>query len=269
MAQLAEAVGRVRVHDHLCLIYETQEERFAAVVPFIGAGLRLGEKCIYVVDENTADTVLAAIRAGGIDAESAVGSGALAVLSKQESYLKDGCFDPDRMIGFLKEAIDQARQEGHSALRVTGEMTFVLGGDPGVERLMEYEAKLNYFFPDNDALAICQYNRSRFAPELIMEVIRTHPLVISGGLVCRNLYFVPPDEYLKPDRPSLQVDRLLRNIIERERAEERIMERTAELERKNAELETLLKSFVNREARMVEMKEKIRELEERITGLER
>ncbi|MDP2157959.1 MAG: hypothetical protein Q8K68_09655 [Nitrospirota bacterium] len=28
---------------------------------------------------------------------------------------------------------------------------------------MEYEAKLHYFFPENDALALCQYNRSSFS----------------------------------------------------------------------------------------------------------
>lgn len=264
MAQLSEAMERVQVHDHLCLIYETPEEQFAAVVPFIGAGLKRGEKCVYIVDENTADTVLQAMRAGGIDVDAAVESGALAILSKQDSYLKDGGFDPDRVIGFLKEAADRAKQEGHAALRVTGEMTFVLGGDPGVERLMEYEAKLNYFFPENDALAICQYNRRRFGPEVIMDVIRTHPLVVFGGLVCRNLYYVPPDEFLRPDQPSLKLARLLNNIIERERAEERITEHAAELEKRTAELETMLKGFINRESRMVEMKKRIRELEKQL-----
>src|SRR4030042_2083332 len=44
----------LKPHDHLCLIYESQEEWRAAVVPFIAMGLKRGEKGIYVVDTSTA-----------------------------------------------------------------------------------------------------------------------------------------------------------------------------------------------------------------------
>jgi hypothetical protein len=261
LSRLAAAISRLHPHDHLCLIYETQEEQFAAVVPFVKAGLERREKCLYIVDDNTASAVLEAIRAGGVKVDSALQSGALVIFTKQDTYLKDGRFDPDRMICMLKAATDQARQEGYSALRVTGEMTWVLGGGPGVERLMEYEAKLNYFFPANSALAICQYNRMRFRPEVIIDVLSTHPLAIFGGLVCRNFYYMPPDEFLKPEQVSLRVERLLHNIVERAQAEAKLQERTVELEKRNAELETLLRGFTGQEVRMAELKEKIRKLE--------
>lgn len=48
-----------------------------------------------------------------------------------------------------------------------------------------------------------------------------------------------------------------------ESLEQRVKERTAELEEKNAELERMNKLFVGRELRMAELKEKIRELEKR------
>ena len=65
---------------------------------------------------------------------------------------------------------------------------------------------------------------------------------------------------------------VLRSRIERARAEDslrrlndeleqRVKDRTAELERKNAELEKMNKMFVGRELRMVELKERIKELE--------
>ncbi len=221
-SRLVEVLGRLGAHDHLCLIYETQAEQFAAVIPFMRLGLARGEQCLYIADDNTASAVLAAMRAGGIDVDAAVASGALTVATKRETYLKHGYFEPDAMIRLLGDATRAAKAAGFSALRVTGEMTWMLGGDPGAERLMEYEAKLNYFFPHHDALAICQYNRSRFSNELILDVIRTHPMVIYGGTVGRNFYYVPPDEFLAANQPSREVQRLLDNIRDREHAEEEL-----------------------------------------------
>jgi PAS domain S-box-containing protein len=231
---LVNAIEKIGVHDHLCLIYETQEEQFAAVIPYIKIGLDRNEKCIYVVDDNTAAVVVNGMKAAGLDAEAAIASGKLVIVSKQEAYLKQGYFDPDWMIGFLKQATDEAKAAGFSALRITGEMTWVLGGDPGSDRLMEYEAKLNYFFPANDALAICQYNRNFFSPEIIKGVISTHPRIIYGGMVCRNFYYVPPDDFLGGEQANKEIDRLLANLKNRERMEE-------ELQRRQERLEDLVK----------------------------
>jgi PAS domain S-box-containing protein len=227
-SDLVKALLRLGVHDHPCLIYESREEQLAAAIPFIKMGLERVEQCVYIVDENTAQTVLDAMRAEGIDVDSALDSGALKVITKREAYLREGYFDPDSMIQFLKEGVNSAKRAGFKALRVTGEMTWALGSEASVERLIEYEAKLNYVFPEYDILAICQYNRKRFKPEIIIDIIRTHPLVIYGSIVCKNFYYVPPDEFLKPKEQqiSMEVDRLLKNIMDYERAEQKLREAT-------------------------------------------
>ncbi|MDD2853471.1 MAG: MEDS domain-containing protein [Desulfuromonadaceae bacterium] len=265
MHDLVSAIEKIGVHDHLCLIYETREEQISAVTPYMKIGLERGEKCLYVVDDNTAAIVIDAMNGAGIDVETVIESGQLAIVSKQDSYLKQGYFDPDWMIGFLKQAADEAKAAGFPALRATGEMTWNLGGDPGTERLMEYEAKLNYLLPENNLLALCQYNRNRFSPEVIKNVIATHPTVICGGLVCSNFYYVPPDDFLGEELPAREIDRLLANIKSREKMEVELRERTKELERRNHDLEQMNKVFVGRELKMVALKERIKELETKIT----
>ena len=64
-SRLAEVVGRLGFHEHLCLIYDTQEEQFAAALLYLTTGLQRGEKCLYIADENTGAAVLAALRKDG------------------------------------------------------------------------------------------------------------------------------------------------------------------------------------------------------------
>ena len=232
---LAGAIANLHVHDHLCLIYETREEQFAAVIPYMKLGLERGDRCLYVADDNTSQAVVAAMEASGIDVRSATARGALSVVGKNDVYLKQGYFDPDWLVGFLRQAAEEAVAAGFRALRISGEMTWMLGGDPGLELLMEYAAKLNYLFPVCEALGICQYNRRRFSPALIRDVIASYPLVIYGGRVCKNFYYVPPDDLLAENQPDKEVDRLLANILAREDAEE-------ELRRYQARLEELAKA---------------------------
>jgi hypothetical protein len=179
--------------DHLCLIYDTPEEQFAAAIPFMRDGLAREEQCLYIADERTVDEVRAALRAAGVDVETEEGGGALRIATKRQTYLRDGAFDPEAMINLLRAATAEAVGRGYKALRATGEMTWALGPELGTDRLIEYEALLNDFFPTSRALAICQYNRRRFGAGIIHGVLRTHPIVILGSHVCRNPYYRPAD----------------------------------------------------------------------------
>ena len=46
-------------------IYETKEQQFAVVIPFIKIGLEHGGKCMYIVDDNT-NEVFKIVRSTGI-----------------------------------------------------------------------------------------------------------------------------------------------------------------------------------------------------------
>jgi PAS domain S-box-containing protein len=219
----------LKPHDHLCLIYESQEEWRAAVVPFIAMGLKRGEKCIYIVDTNTADEIRKYLGEEGVDVASAEKSGQLVVLHETEAYTREGSFDPDRMIALLIAETEKAITEGYPAVRVTGEMTWVLRGHLGSEKLLEYEAKLNRdFFPKYPCLSICQYDRWKFDPEIIKGVIMTHPLLVRGNHIYHNFYYVPPQEFLNRKRAELEVQHWLNNV----EREQRIMDTLRESEKK-------------------------------------
>ena len=226
---LLRALEQLSPHDHLCSIYESAEEHVAVAIPFIRIGLDRGEKCIYIADDGMEPVVREAMCAEGIDVERAIATGSLVLEKKEGAYLKHGSFDPDWMFTFWENAAAEATHQGFSALRATGETEWVLRGAPGLERWMEYESRLTHMLAGVNCFALCQYNRRLFPPELILDVIRTHPTVIYRGVVCRNIYHVPPDEFLGTNQAAREVERLLTTIREREEIESTLRQRRDEL----------------------------------------
>jgi len=96
-------------------------------------------------------------------------------------------------------------------------MDWVMHGDIGVERWMEYESLLTNTLAETGCLALCQYDRRVCSPTVILNGIRTHPIIICGHDPCENFYFVPPEEFLAPDFSAHEVERRLRNLQEREK----------------------------------------------------
>ena len=233
---LIAALERLGPHDHLCSIYESPEDHYAVAIPFIRIGLDRGEKCIYIADDGTVGDVRHAMESEGIDVDRATASKALVLATKEQAYLEHGSFDPDWMFTFWKEATQLAMSEGFSALRATGETEWVLRGGRGLERWMEYESRLTHTLSESNCSALCQYNRRLFPPELILDVIRTHPMVIYDSAVCQNLYHVPPAEFLGTNRTAREVERLLTNIRERARVEDALREQLTERRRAEEEL---------------------------------
>ncbi len=226
-------VDACRNHDHFAIIYDNPEEQLNFVVPYLRRGLERGEKAVFIYDDNSPETVIEAMERHGVDVSAAAASGSLSIITKSHAYLKNGDFDPNWMIDFLGQTVDSAKKEGFSAVRASGEMTWALGpaGDLN-HRLIEYECKLNAFFPNYDISGICQYNRHRFSARTLMHVIHTHPRVIFRGRVCDNPYFIPT-EILQDDGQDATsaIVRLLESMEENTRLRRALAAETDALRR--------------------------------------
>ena len=225
------SIADLRPGDHLGCLYETEEEHRAVVVPFLRHGLERGEKVVYIVDTHTAEVILDYLRDDGLDVRSYQARGQLAILGREDTYLRAGVFDPAGMIATLRSETERALAEGYTALRVTGEMTWALRGLPGSERLMEYETRLNAYFSGTRCLAMCQYDRRRFDPAVLLDVLRSHPYVAIGAEICDNPYYLPPGDLQSADRPASDLRQWLFNLTERKRATAALQTRGARYQR--------------------------------------
>jgi len=220
MAHFLRTVKDLQPGDHLCCLYETEGEHRAVLTPFMRQGLERGEKVLYIVDAHSAEVVTGYLRENGLDVEHYLASGQLGILSADDVYMQGGVFDPDAMIALLRSETQRAIDEGYQALRATGEMSWALKGLPGSKRLVEYETKLNEFFPGSRCLAICQYDRRRFEPAVLLDVLATHPICVVGTELYDNFYYIRPAGLLGPDVSSKTLRHWLDNLDECKRAEE-------------------------------------------------
>ena len=212
-------------NDHLALLYEDRDEQFAAAVPFIRQGLERGEQCLYVADDNSREEVLAAMRAYDIDVDTALGSGALAVLTPADTYRRTDAFDRDTMLEFWEDSLEQAvDEEGYTGLRAAAEMTWALDGDTGADELAEYEAVLNPLYQDEDYTVLCQYSRERFPTEVIHDVIKTHPHLIINNTVSQNFYYTPPEQFFGSEDLETKVNRMTQTLREHTEAKTEVHE---------------------------------------------
>lgn len=211
------SIARMHAGDHYCGIYRTDADHRRLILDFIRQGIARNEKMLYIVNLQTAAQLRALLSSADICVDALTERRQLVILTAKESYLKGGQFDPESMIALLGEETDRAVAEGYAALRVTGEMTWALAGEPGSERLVEYESKLNQFFPSSKCYAICQYDRRRFDADMLLDILHTHPQVLFGnqGFDNSQMYFVPPEEFLSAGRQNAVLDRWLQNLSTR------------------------------------------------------
>ena len=186
-------LGAVR---HICAFFHTKEEEYRTLIDFITEGMERQEKAFHIVDATQRERHLTRLQKEGIDVAEAEKCGQLRVACWEEAYLKDGCFDQDRQINLLESILKSSREEGFKLTRLIANMEWALEKKAGVEDIVEYESRLNYMLPKYEDPVICTYDLSRFNAGVAMDILRTHPLVILGGVLQQNPLYVPPDEFL-------------------------------------------------------------------------
>jgi len=211
-----EVLGlQLRVGDHICGFYRQPSERDDILIPFLVEGLKAGDKCTCVVDSCTPDDVLASM-SEHIEVDPYVSDCQLEVLDSYGTYLADGGFLPERMLKFWEGKARQSRggerpgdgervrPDGPMRARNIGDMSWAHRNESVVSDLMGYESELNRIMSNFPQVNLCLYDLTRCSGDLIMDVLKTHPKALLGGMVIDNPYYLDPDEFLasRVDRDS-------------------------------------------------------------------
>jgi hypothetical protein len=100
------------------------------------------------------------------------------------------------MIALAAEAIEYAHHNGYRQTRFVAHMEWALTDGAGMEELAEYDAKANFGVPRDGDPVICVYDLTRRGGQALADVMRTHPMIILGGILYENPLYLPPGEFL-------------------------------------------------------------------------
>jgi len=187
--------------NHVCAFFNTIDEEHRVLGSFYKDGFDRGEKATHIVDSENREGYLNRLAEAGINVQEMTDSGQLEVLPWTDMYVRDHRFDQDAMLASVEELIQSGATAGYARTKLVGHhMDWLFSDKPAVNNLVEYEARLNHVLSKYDAPVIYNYDLSKFGASVAMDIMRTHPLVIIGGLLRENPFFVPPDQFLNEMR---------------------------------------------------------------------
>lgn len=196
--------GRYR---HICAFFNSVEEQHRVLRPFVKDGFDRGDKGYHYVDPELREGHLRWLTGAGVNVQETMGTGQLEVQPWQDSTLRGGRFDLDTWLTSFERLLQSGPADGYAKTDFMGHMEWALVNLPGVGDLIEYETRVNYVIPKYEGLVICTYDLTKFGASVVMDALRTHPVVIIGGLLQENPFFVPPEELLLEIRERQSVRR--------------------------------------------------------------
>lgn len=193
---LKNYVASMGKHSHICMVYSDREQQITALTEYYRTGMRLGQRCVYISDPDTASFVKNVMIRTGMDVEGDVKDGSMLFLTAEETYLADGVFDGDSTISRIEQMIADAYADGFNGLRGAGDMSWSLRANVTAKELIEYESKCNRLFEQFPLMGMCQYDERCFHSETVRMLMKTHPTLIKGGQIFKNPHYMPPAEIL-------------------------------------------------------------------------
>jgi hypothetical protein len=206
-APISFAGSQLAETRHVCAFFNNEEEEYRVLLPFIKGGFECGHKAVHVVNPHQRTEHMDRLVRAGIDPAAAEGNGQLEVRINTDTYIRDGRFDKERMLQAFEQVASGNAPGGFPLSRIVCRMDWAAEGNSYIDDLIEFESRVNQVWEHHEDAVICTYHLGKFGGDTVMDIMRTHPMVIIGGILQRNPFFVPPSEFL----PELRERRTIRS----------------------------------------------------------
>jgi signal transduction histidine kinase len=195
---------------HVCQFYHTKKDLIDILVPYFKAGLERHELCVWITYEplcaQEAEEALAKSVSG---LEEHVRSGQIEIISAGEWYLKEGAFDPRRVLKGWIDKHNKALVNGYEGIRIAGNTLWL---EKGLwSDFMDYEKELNEIIRQYRIIALCSYCLGDSEISEVIQVSNNHQFALIKHKGKWEL--LKDDERIVAERKLLAYQSRLKSLI--------------------------------------------------------
>ena len=141
---------------HVCAFFNSEEEEYRVLLPFIKDGFDCGDKAVHVLSPDQHRDHLQRLAGIGIDSTAVQRSGQFELRSSTETYRQDGRFDQYRMLQSFEQMASGNAEGGFPLSRIVCRMDWVPDGQSYIDDLIEFEARVNDVWCRHEDAVICR-----------------------------------------------------------------------------------------------------------------
>jgi len=169
-------LGDIPWGSHFCQFFETVQDHFDAVVPFLGAGREQQERCVWLTSEPITPAVAAdALRRIIPDVDAQIASGAIVLESATGWFVHDGVIDA--LPSTWERLLTSTLENGFEGLRMAGCETWL--NDTYWNDFSRFENDLHRTVSGKRMLLLCSYPLSSMSASGILDVAESHQFALA------------------------------------------------------------------------------------------
>jgi DNA-binding CsgD family transcriptional regulator len=182
----------LKEHDHLCHLYFNDTERFEIGANFLIHGIKNREKCIYISDKILPKELIERLTGSGVNIDKA----------RKERHLEEITIgihsektrEPHSFVRFIKQSLEAYLDSKTKLLRILISNKEVYSNSDA--DFAWEKASLNKICFEKPIILMNQFEIGRIGPVDLVNIFKTHPMIILEGLVYESPFYVPPDKIM-------------------------------------------------------------------------
>jgi hypothetical protein len=124
----------------------------------------------------------------------------LEIALPQDTYLRTGRFNKEGMLALIQKSLRDGHSLGFPLTRMIAHAETAVEDWKSGNEWVEYEMRLNEVLPNYDDPVICTYDVNLLNSNLAIDILRTHPVAVVGGILVENNFFTTPEDFLREVR---------------------------------------------------------------------
>jgi hypothetical protein len=193
--QLAHTL--IETDCHVCAFFQRSNEEYKILVPFLKEGVDMGDKALDMLNPARRTEHVRRLTEAGMPVKRALGRGQLELREWQDTYLRTGRFARHDMIALLQEIAMAGEQRGTDVTRLWADMQWAAEESLDVRELVHTRPNSTGCFPGTTWPWSALTTSRGFAARSPWAFCAPIPLVIVGGALRQNPFYVEPDRFLR------------------------------------------------------------------------